>query len=156
MYLWQRSAAAFFIIAAAVSATYYGVKKDAGPADIFTAGLLLLASAWMGALIGGVIDWARYRRSPLVPLFKGRFGWFYGKRFWFRIAFTFALAWAGFIAITLAVAAAVGAKEEISPFLSIKGGLLLLVFLIIFFLEGALVGGVLDVVRYLNRSGKRG
>jgi hypothetical protein len=155
MYIWQRFSAAFFVTGTAAAAVLYAMGKDKSPAYLFNLALLMVFSAWSGALVGGVLDWMRYRRSPLEPLFKVRFGWYYKKRLWFRFGSVFAVAWAGFILLAVSVAVAVGETEEARPFFSFKGALLLVIFLAVFAAEGAVVGGVLDFVRFLYSNSRK-
>ncbi len=151
MHNWQRLAAAFFVVAA-IAAAAYGALRTAGPAEVFLLCLAPLAAAWMGALVGGWLDWKLHGRSPFSPVFGPRFGWFYARRFWLRFAALFAAAWALFIAFALAVAVAAKAMEEVRPFLSARGALVLLLFLVVFSVEGALIGGIVDVIRYVHRK----
>ena len=155
MHIWLKLATSFFVVVS-VAAISIGVATKAGRAEAFLLALAPFAAAWAGALVGALADWKRYGRSPLAPLFKTRFGWFYGRRLWFRLALGFAFAWAAFIAVALAVSAAASATDEIRSFLSPKGVLVLLLFLAVFALEGALIGGILDVVLYARRKGKKG
>ena len=152
MHTWSRLAAAFFA-AALAAAVFIGALTKTGPAEVFLLCLAPFAAAWAGALVGGFLDWKRHGRSPFTPLLGGRFGWFYGRRYWARLALEFAASWALFIAFAVAVAVLSGAMGEVRPFLSARGILVVLLFLVVFAAEGALIGGILDVVRHVR--GKR-
>jgi len=152
LYLWHKLGIAGAASGLVVSAYLYSTGGGAGPADYFTYLLITIFAAWAGALAGGLLDWARYRRSPLEPLFEGRFNWFYRQRYWLRMAMMFGGGWTAFVALAVSVALGVGAKEEAAPFYSPKGLLLVLVFVVVFALEGAVVGGAIDLVRFLARK----
>ena len=149
--LWQKLSFALSGIAAS-AVGYYLATHGTGPAEFFTAFLILIFSGWIGALIGALVEWKR-GRSPLTPLFKGEgFGWYYKRRYWFRFAIMFAAAWIGFLLLAESVALVAGEKEEARLFLTSKGALVLIIFLAVFAAEGALIGGLVDLVKYLREK----
>ena len=91
------------------------------------------------------------RPSLLAPLFKNRFSWYYRQRFWVRFGITFGVGWLGAIALAQIWALAVGEKKEALLFYTSKGAILIAIFLIVFMLEGAVIGGVVDIAAYLRR-----
>jgi len=117
--------------------------------------ILTLAAGWLGALAGGLVEWLRYRRSPFEPFFAGRFGWHYRQRFWLRFAVVFSGAWVLFVLVSVLVAVLVGAYDEARTFVTRQGLTAVLLFVVVFGLEGALVGGVVDLAGYLTRKKPR-
>lgn len=152
--LWAWSSLGFVLLAGALSVIHAKGSHGGARPDAVVYVFIILAAGWLGALLGGLADWMRYGRSPLEPLFKDRFGWYYGKRCWFRFALAFGAGWAVFVLLTVAAAAALGASEEARAFTTPKGILAVVVFLAVFALEGALVGGLADLAVYL--FGKKG
>ena len=149
--LWQKLSFALSGIAAMVVGYYFAIHGT-GPAEVFTAFLMLIFFGWTGALIGALVEWKR-GRSPLTPLFKGgRFGWYYRSRYWFRFAVLFVAAWVGFLLLAESVALIAGEKEEARLFLTSKGALVLVIFLVVFAAEGAIIGGLVDLVKYLRKK----
>jgi hypothetical protein len=150
--LWQKTAGIFILPGAVVG--WYACLSDgaAGPAEYFTSLLILAGFVWLGALAGAGIDWARTRRSPFEPFFDGRFAWYYRKRCWFRFAMIFGTAWILFILMAAGIAVAVGAKEEARLLFSAKGGLVLLILLAVLTIEGAMLGGLVDLLRLVFKK----
>jgi len=150
--LWAWFSPGFVVLASALSVIHFRGSHGGARPDAIVYVFITLAAGWLGALVGGLADWMRYGRSPLEPLFKDRFGWYYGKKCWFRFALVFGAGWAVFVLVTVAAAAALGAFEEARAFTTPKGILAVVVFLAVFALEGALVGGLADMAAYLFRK----
>lgn len=71
------------------------------------------------------------------------------QRYWLRIALVFCLAWVLFVVLCIAVALAVGAYGEILPFFTPKGVLVVALFVLVFGAEGAILGGMADLLMHL-------
>jgi FtsH-binding integral membrane protein len=127
-------------------------EGNAGPAEYFISLLILAGFVWLGALVGAGIDWVRTRRSPFEPFFDGRFAWYYRKRCWFRFAMIFGTAWIFFILMAAGIAVVVGAKEEARLLFSAKGGLVLFVLFAVLTIEGAMLGGLVDLLRFVLKK----
>ena len=122
-----------------------------GQAEVFDVFLLMLFAGWAGALLGGILDLVIRGRSPLEPLFPG-WVWVYRRGFWFRLMILLPAAWTAFIVITVAAAFFSGAKKEAAQLLSLEGGLIFIIFLFVFALEGAIVGGLIDLLGRLLKD----
>lgn len=150
--VWARSSATFTLVGAAVSLAHYYSSGPDGRLDGVVYTFFALACGWIGAGVGGAADWLVNGRSPLVPMFKGRFAWYYRKRYWQRFAMTFAGAWAAFILATVTGAAGYGEYGDVQGFLTPEGVFTVLLFVAVFGLEGALVGGLLDAAVFIFRK----
>lgn len=150
--VWARSSAAFTLGGIAVSLAHYYSSGPAGRLDVVVYVSFALACGWSGAGVGGAADWFVNGRSPLAPMFEGRFGWYYRKRYWQRFAMTFAGAWVAFILATVAGAAGFGEYGDVQGFLTPEGVSAVLLFVGVFGLEGALVGGLLDAAVFIFRK----
>jgi len=92
-------------------------------------------------------------RTGLEPLFPGRFPWFYRQRYWRRFALVFAAAWTIFVLLAASVAMLAGEKEEALFFFTPKGASVIVIFIVIFAAEGAMVGGLIDLfARFFRKS----
>ena len=150
--IWQKASLLFFAGGAGYALYLYFSVGGSGAPEAFTGFLIAGFAAWLGAAIGIFIDWKVTGRSPFSPFFKGSFDWYYKSRYWFRFGILFGAAWVGFLAFAEALALAVGEKEEALLFITPKGALLLLIFVVIFVVEGALIGALLDFFKYLARK----
>ncbi len=121
-----------------------------GQAELFDVFLLMLFAGWAGALLGGILDLVIRRRSPLEPFFPGC--WLYRRGFWFRLMLLMPAAWAAFIVVAVAAAFFSGAKKEAAQLFSLEGGLIFIIFLFVFALEGAIVGGLIDLLGRLLKD----
>jgi hypothetical protein len=128
---------------------YSGSVK--GQAEVFDVFLLMLFAGWAGALLGGILDLVIRRRSPLEPIFPG-WVWVYRRGFWFRLMILLPAAWTAFIALATAAAFIFGEKKEAAQLFSLEGGLIFLIFLFVFALEGAVVGGLIDLLGRLLKD----
>jgi hypothetical protein len=126
--------------------------SDKGQAEVFDVFLLMLFAGWAGALLGGILDLVIRGRSPLEPLFPRRIPWVYRRGFWFRLMILLPAAWTAFIALAAAAALVFGAKKEAAQLFSLQGGLIFLIFLFVFALEGAVVGGLIDLLGRLLKD----
>ena len=150
---WRRFVLVSFAAGAGAGAYYYLSGGNRGPAELFVAGLIAAGSAWLGALLGGFFDWMRLGRTGLEPLFPGRFPWFYRQRYWRRFALVFAAAWTIFVLLAASVAMLAGEKEEALFFFTPKGASVIVIFIVIFAAEGAMVGGLIDLfARFFRKS----
>jgi hypothetical protein len=132
--------------------SYYVYSRSfKGPAEVFDVFLLMLFAGWAGALLGGMLDLVIRRRSPLEPLFPGLV-FIYRRGFWFRLMILLPAAWTAFIVIAAAAAFFSGAKKEAAQLLSLEGGLIFVIFLFVFALEGAVVGGLIDLLGRLLKD----
>jgi hypothetical protein len=128
---------------------YSGSVK--GQADVFDVFLLMLFAGWAGALLGGMLDLVVRRRSPLEPLFPG-WSFIYRRGFWFRLMILLPSAWTAFIVVAVAAAFFFGAKKEAAQLFSFEGGLIFIIFVFVFALEGAVVGGLIDLLGRLLKD----
>ncbi|MBI5695053.1 MAG: hypothetical protein HZC51_04810 [Nitrospirae bacterium] len=144
------------ILAGAALAYYIGLYGGgSGAPEMFGGSLLAVFAGWSGAFAGGVYDWFRHRRSPFEPLLPGdSFGWYYRKRYWLRLSCTFAFGWLAFVGLAVGLAFVIGAKAEAEVFFTRPGLLLVLIFVAVFGVEGALVGGLVDLVRRVRGGGR--
>jgi len=154
MYIWQKLGLGFLAAGALAGAIMYARDPSSGPADGFAYGLGAVFCGWSGALVGGFLDWARHRRSPFEPIFEGRFLWHYRQRYWARFALDFSAGWVAFVLMAALVALISGETSEAGAFFSVKGALLVVLFMVVFAVEGAVIGVLVDFVRLL--SGKDG
>lgn len=76
-----------------------------------------------------------------------------GRRWWIRLAVVFCLSWILFVVLCLSVAVAVGAYGEAAAFFTAKGVLVVLLFFFVFGAEGAILGGLVDLLKYLAKGG---
>ncbi len=89
--------------------------------------------------------------SLFAPLFKSRFSWYYRQRYWVRFGITFGIGWLGALALAQAWAVAVGEKKEALLFYAPEGAILIVIFLVVFMAEGAIIGAVVDIAAYMRR-----
>jgi hypothetical protein len=122
-----------------------------GQAEVFDVFLLMLFAGWAGALLGGILDLVIRRRSPLEPMLPG-WAWVYRRGFWFRLMILLPAAWTAFIVLAAAAAFFFGAKKEAAQLFSLEGGLIFFIFLFVFALEGAVVGGLIDLLGRLLKD----
>ncbi|MGC2423235.1 MAG: hypothetical protein WA666_02655 [Nitrospirota bacterium] len=145
----------FFSLAALLPGAGYAYyvysKGDRGPADVFDVFLILLWTGWTGAFLGGILDLVIRKRSPLEPIFP-RWTSVYRRGFWFRLMLLLPTAWTAFMAIAVAAAVLSGEKKEAAQLLSLEGGLVFIIFLFVFALEGAIVGGLIDLLGRLLKG----
>lgn len=143
------------ILAGAALAYRLGLfGEGAGAPENFGGTLLTVFTGWSGAFAGGAYDWFRHRHSPFDPLLPAEsFGWYYRTRYWLRFAGLFAAGWVAFVGLAVGLAVAVGAKAEADVFFTRPGLLVVAIFVIIFGIEGAFIGGLVDVVRRVRGGG---
>ena len=153
LYIWHKLAITGLLAGALAAVGLLATGRLSGAAGIFDCMLIVAGFGWAGALAGGTLDWLRYRRSPLEPLFEGRFKAYYGKGLTLRFACAFAAGWAASVLLAAVVALSVGETGEMRIFMSLKAVALLLVFLVVFALEGAIIGFLLDLARRLAKRG---
>ncbi len=89
--------------------------------------------------------------SPFTPLFGSRFSWYYRQRYWVRFGITFGIGWLGALLVAQVWALAVGEIKEALLFYTPEGAVLIIIFLAVFMLEGAIIGAIVDVAAYLRR-----
>ena len=90
--------------------------------------------------------------SLFAPLFKNRFSWYYRQRYWVRFGITFGVGWLGALVLAQVWALAVGEKKEALLFYAPEGAVLIAIFLVVFMVEGAVIGAVVDIAAYLRRQ----
>jgi hypothetical protein len=151
--LWLVTAVIFLVAGGMLAAYHYHYAARRLDMSVYV--ILALAGGWLGALVGGAVEWLRFSRSPLEPLFAERFEWHYRQRFWLRFAVVFSGAWLLFVIISALVAVMAGAFEEARTFVTRQGLTAIFLFVVVFGVEGALVGGVVDLVGYITRKKHR-
>ena len=152
MYIWKKGVMAGLLVGLGVAVYLHSSHKGITAAEVFNYALLAVSLAWAGALVGGVLDWARYRRSPFEPVFKERFHWHYRQGYWLRFAIVFSFAWVVFILFAAGLALAVGAKDDARAFFTIEGISLVVIFCFVFAFEGVIIGGIVDLFRRINKK----
>lgn len=152
--LWVKvSAAAAFVAAAGCAVVWLGSGSDWPVTDVLLVSSLVVAAAWwVGALAGGLAGRIRHGRGFTDPMFGGRFGWYYRRGFWFRFGLIFSAGWAAFVVLGVLLAVALGRSGDARAFFTPKGLLAVSLFVVVFWLEGAVVGGIIDIARRMARK----
>ena len=86
-----------------------------------------------------------------TPLFKNRFSWYYRQRYWVRFGITFGIGWLGALAVAQVWALVAGEKKEALLFYTPEGAVLIAIIMVVFMIEGAIIGAAVDIAAYLRR-----